>query len=137
MLLDKNYCAWNFYEILLRELKYPEIGINLERLIFNSLQNKNYKLYTGNYTNSENEDGECDIVVENDENIIFIEVKKKSITSLALQGDEVKIAEDIVDSFIHSQEQILKHNTVDFFRKSRNIFQSQFKVINTSNQVKP
>lgn len=36
-------------------------------------------------------------------------MKKKAITSLALQGDEVKIAEDIIDSFIHSQQQIVQH----------------------------
>ena len=109
MLLDKNYCAWNFYEFLLKELCYPDIGTNLENLIIKSLNKQNYKIYNGKYRNSQKEDAECDIVIETQNDIIFIEVKKKAITSLALQGDEVKIAEDIIDSFIHSQEQISKH----------------------------
>jgi len=43
MLLDKNYCAWNFYEFLLKELCYPDIGINLENLIIDRLKNKTTK----------------------------------------------------------------------------------------------
>lgn len=109
MLLDKNYCAWNFYEFLLKELCYPDIGTNLENLIIDRLKKQNHKIYNGKYQNSQQEDAECDIVIETQDNIIFIEVKKKAITSLALQGDEVKIAEDIVDSFIHSQQQIMQH----------------------------
>lgn len=109
MLIDKNYCGWNFYEFLLKELCYPDIGTNLENLIIKRLKQQNHKIYNGKYKNSKGEDAECDIAIETQESIIFIEVKKKAITSLALQGDETKIAEDIIDSFIHSQEQALKH----------------------------
>lgn len=109
LLVDKNYCSWNFYEIILKMLNYPNIGTNLENLIYKQLADKKYKLYKGKYINSKNKEGECDIVIETKNKIIFIEVKKKAITSKALEGDEVKIAEDIIDSFMHSQEQILKH----------------------------
>jgi Holliday junction resolvase-like predicted endonuclease len=109
LLIDKNYCAWNFYEVILKLLGYPDIGTNIENLIYTSLKNQQHKLYKGNYTNSLKEDAECDIVIETDEYIIFIEVKKKAITSLSVEGNETKIAEDIIDSFIHSQEQMIKH----------------------------
>jgi len=109
LLIDKNYCSWGFYEIILKALCYPDIGISLENLIYARLDNQNYKLYNGKYFNSKKEKGECDIVIETKEKIIFIEVKKKAITTKALEGDEVKITEDIIDSFMHSQEQILKH----------------------------
>ena len=112
LLVDKNYCAWNFYEFLLKALKYPKIGVILENVVIRSLQlqtKDEYKIYHGEYKNSNNEDGQCDAVVETQDSIIFIEVKKKAISSIAMEGDEVKIAEDIIDSFIHSQEQILKH----------------------------
>jgi len=112
LLVDKNYCAWNFYEFLLKALKYPDIGTALENLVIKSLQLQpkyEYKVYHGKYKNSNNEDGECDVVVETQNSIIFMEVKKKAISSIAMEGDKIKIAEDIIDSFIHSQEQILKH----------------------------
>ena len=109
LLIDKNYCSWGFYEVILKSLSYPDIGKNLESLIYKKLSERGYKLYKGKYKNGQQEDGECDIVIETNKKIIFIEVKKKAITSKALEGNEVKIVEDIIDSFIHSQEQILRH----------------------------
>ena len=112
LLIDKNYCAWNFYEVIFKLLDYKfdkQIADNIENIIFDSFKKKGFKVYRGKY---DFEDRECDIVVEEDESIIFIEVKKKALTNKANSGDTLKLAEDIVDSYIHSQEQLVAHEII-------------------------
>lgn len=87
-----------------------KIGDLIEEFVFNSFQSKNIEatLFSKKYKVKKQE-FECDVVVENDEKIIFIESKKKTITAAALSGDPVYAIIDLSLSFFSSQKQILNH----------------------------
>jgi Holliday junction resolvase-like predicted endonuclease len=118
ILIDKCYCSWNFYEVIpyLLEYKYIDIGKNLENLIIDELKSSGATIHFGNYQSS---DRECDIVIEENDKIIFIEIKKKSLTRKSISGDETQIAIDLIDAFMHSQEQLLTHEV--FIKKHNKI----------------
>lgn len=109
-LLDKNYCAWNFYEYLYKASNYKiNIGKNLENLIINSLKHKKYDVYSGIYEISKKEQYECDAVVKINNTIIFIEIKKKAITKEAACGNIEQMYNDVIESLIISQKQAQMH----------------------------
>lgn len=87
-----------------------KIGDLIEEFVFNSFQRKNIEatLFSKKYE-VKKQTFECDVVVENGEKIIFIESKKKTITSSALSGDPVHAIIDLSLSFFSSQKQILNH----------------------------
>ena len=84
------------------------IGTNLEKIIRNYLEKNGFTIHYGKYYGS---DRECDIVVEEADHILFIEVKKKTITRRSVSGYPTDIIIDLIDMFIHSQEQALAHET--------------------------
>lgn len=107
-LMDYCYCAWGFYEVILHllEYKFIDVGLNIENIIKNKLKNTDFKFHFGKYMNS---DRECDLVIEEQNVIFFIEIKKKAITRRSLSGNRTQIAVDLIDIFMHSQEQLLSH----------------------------
>lgn len=121
LLLDLNYCAWSFYEVLLellaakrvnttrREAKriHTNIGFNIEDFLIEEFRSKNQCVHYGKYTN----ENECDIVIEDavKNTLVFIEVKKKNFTIESKNGDLNFVALDFVESFIYAMNQIYRH----------------------------
>ncbi len=85
------------------------LGNKLEDLIRINLSNHNVSFKFGNYTNSERQDGEIDIAIELEGQIIFMEVKKKSFTRKSRSGYTEEILIDMSKSLLESQIQAFKH----------------------------
>lgn len=85
------------------------LGVVFERYIRRMLQEKGVENATGNFLATDGGDsGECDIVVQGDNKIFLIEVKKKALTRRAMSGIDYELLNDISDSLLHSHAQAMK-----------------------------
>ncbi len=85
------------------------LGEPIENFVKNRLIKCNIPVLSGEYTNSDGEDGEIDIAIEFDDLICLIEIKKKSITRKSRSGDAEKLLLDVKESLLDSQYQMLGH----------------------------
>ena len=92
-----------------------DVGKNFESLLIKYLQNKNFIVHFGKYIDPNNK--ECDIVIEEDNAIIFCELKKKTITQKSLGGDQMQILIDLEEALLSSSEQLLYHEL--FLRENK------------------
>lgn len=111
VLINSSICAFAFVGALQDKFKnYVNnfdgiLGRRLEMFIKQLLLEKRIHFKSGYYNN----DDECDIVLETEKKVIFIEVKKKSINHKAINGDDITYFNDIGKSLFLSQKQLLKH----------------------------
>lgn len=102
-----------------------QLGGLIEKFLQNKLKTKGISFTTG----YRNDNEECDLIIEADKFLIFIEIKKKSLTNLAKSGHDVYIFNDLAKSLISSQNQMLKHEI--------EIFESGFLNIRENRSKKP
>ena len=121
---NEHLSNYGFYATLLRELKstLPKgkdegtlVGSALETFIAKQLQNSNVTFYPGGKykisadiakdLNINSQEGECDFIVETDERIIFIELKRKTLTANARAGNSVQSLVDLSQSLFHALAQ--------------------------------
>lgn len=113
-LLDISMCGSAFVEAFLAKLRESDskvdqrIGLSLERFLRSELAKKGISSSSGTYK-ADGRDGECDIVVESKDCILFIEVKKKPLTRRARSGSDVDIVVDLAGSLIEAQLQAGNH----------------------------
>lgn len=115
MLIDKSWCGAGFYEAIASILREAgvngvddKVGLAAERFIKSELSKKGVAHLSGKYKHG-GMDGECDVVVETSDTIIFIEIKKKSLTRKSRGGSDVDLLLDISGSLIDSQVQLGGH----------------------------
>jgi hypothetical protein len=112
LLINSSMCAMAVYESIMSDLRKKmsnidsDIGLLLEKFIKQFFSDNNINVTSGNYKNF---DGDCDIVIESSTSIIFIEVKKKSLTKIAKSGNDIKIFIDLSKSLIDSLLQLNQH----------------------------
>ncbi|GGE62895.1 hypothetical protein [Niveispirillum cyanobacteriorum] len=108
----------------IRNLDYPSfddkiIPRALEKFIFQefldrgynpTVLGKKYKMFDP--VNEKKIEGECDVVVEGEDYILFIEAKKKSLTKASTTGAVLPNLIDIAESMLHAQSQIAVHERV-------------------------
>ena len=142
LFLDSNFFSFGFYEIVSDEyrkagVKDSVVGELLEDFISNKftlsgipfLTGEKYKITKAQQKlfSTSRSMGECDFIVETDEAIIFIEVKKKILTRAAQAGNVTNIATDLIKSFVNAQIQanwheiILRNEGVIKFNSGRTI----------------
>ncbi|MFA5687817.1 MAG: hypothetical protein WC959_01495 [Kiritimatiellales bacterium] len=121
---NEHLCNYGFYATLLRELKSNLskgkdegmlVGDALESFIAAQLQGRNVTFYQGgkykisadiaNDLNINSQEGECDFIVETDARIIFIELKRKTLTANARAGNSVQSLIDLSQSLFHALAQ--------------------------------
>ena len=127
VLMDRSWCSPAFYEALvykLNEIKIPhnihyKMGDYLERFVKEQLQTLKIKYSYGHYSvdsrskyKKSREKGECDIIIESDDTIIFIEIKKKSLRNNAKGGCGAAIIADLAGSLLESQIQLGWHEII-------------------------
>ena len=111
MLYPKSIGSWNWYEALFalildsKRAVANEIGFDIENFLRDELKNSGITFNSGKYTNSDKEDGECDLLIETSDADFLIECKKKVLTADAREGNDVSAVIDISDSLIESQLQ--------------------------------
>ncbi len=128
LLLNSSWCALNFYEAIIGEIRSLLIEKNNLKLALGKVKKLNERETddkTGqaleNFVRSRlSESGicvahgkwdnfECDAVIQTSCSVIFIEIKKKNLTRRASTGDDLSLIRDIGGSLIKSQRQAAIH----------------------------
>jgi len=113
LLLDRSMCAPAFLEALINAMKpsfasprlySAKLGLGVEQCLKKKFASKGIETPSGKY-HVYGEDGDCDLVVETEQVIFFIEVKKKSLTPMARAGSDVFVILDLARSALKAQVQ--------------------------------
>lgn len=113
-LIDQSVCAPAFIEALLASLRLEHkglddaVGHSLERFVESELRARGIPPLSGDYDHDE-EHGECDLVVETPEWLIFFELKKKALTRRARAGLDADLLLDLAGSFLQAHAQLGWH----------------------------
>ncbi|MDR2597375.1 MAG: hypothetical protein LBC76_08670 [Treponema sp.] len=113
--LNSSICAMSAYESLSDRLRNSvdnleeKIGFQFEKYVKHLLSKKKISFQSGKYKNG---DGECDIIVESNKKILFIEIKKKALTRAAKSGNDVQIFIDLSKSLLDSSIQLNHHEII-------------------------
>jgi hypothetical protein len=114
VLMDPSWCSPAFYEVLAAELREAsldvehQVGPALERLVRAELLDRGVTSIAGKY-DVRGIQGECDLVVETSEKIIFFEIKKKVLRRAAKGGDPVALLVDLSEALFSAQVQAARH----------------------------
>lgn len=115
-LIDRSICAPAFIEAIFTELRKVHkeklenviVGYGVEAFIKEKLTLHGINCIAGKYRVN-GIDGECDVVIETTEAIIFIETKKKALTRNARAGSDVHVLLDLTQSVLMAQKQAGGH----------------------------
>jgi hypothetical protein len=109
--LDRSVCAPACVEALLMPLRGAignfedgQVGPAIERFLQREFLSHGISTLTGKYS-VDKEDGECDLVIETAQTIIFFEIKKKSLTRQAKAGSDAFVLLDLAGSLLKAQVQ--------------------------------
>lgn len=110
-LVDRAMCAQACLEALFVPLRRDvkkfddeQIGPATERFLRAEFLRRGIPTLTGNYCSS-NEEGECDLVIETSQTVIFVELKKKALTRRAKAGSNAHVLSDLAASLLKAQVQ--------------------------------
>jgi Holliday junction resolvase-like predicted endonuclease len=109
-LMDRSMCAGGCLEALMAVLRASEkdfdgrLGTPIEQFLRGELLVHGIPSLAGTYV-IDGEDGECDIVVETDRYVIFLEIKKKPLTRRAQAGSDAHVLLDLANSLLAAQVQ--------------------------------
>jgi Holliday junction resolvase-like predicted endonuclease len=130
-LLDRSMCSTSCFEAILGAARSTEqkldqkLGATIEAFMRETLHSHKIPTVSGDY-DVDGEHGECDIVVETDEVIVFFEIKKKPFTRRAQAGSDAHILLDLAESLVAAQAQagwhevrLRKHGYVDLDAKGQ------------------
>ena len=114
ILLDRSVCAPACLEALLTSLRSESkkldanVGLAIEHFL--KMEFASHGVYTtsGDY-DAAGEHGECDLVIEVPETVIFSEVKKKALTRRAKAGSDAHLLLDLAGSLLAAQAQAGGH----------------------------
>lgn len=110
-LINPSLCAYAFIDVIESDLRNlvdefdSILGEHLEAYIKSCLKTKGIEYKTGYYSDN----SECDIVIETDKKVVFIEIKKKPLTQKAQNGSDIYFFNDIAKSLLASQVQLGGH----------------------------
>lgn len=119
-LLCSQLCAYSFLKIIYEDMETYYTGDNkqnlgkkfgkaLEDFVYKLLENKNFDYKKGIYAPKMEQEGECDLILENNDNVVFIEMKNSGIAKEFELGDDVKVLNQLGSSALYAQKQNLKH----------------------------
>jgi len=124
ILLNCSWCSPAFYEAIMTKLRSKHskiddrIGIDFEKYVKQEFSNNKISYSSGKYKIGRKE-FECDVVIESEQTIVFIEIKKKTITRASKAGDEIKLIIDLSKSLLDAHLQTGQHEL--FIRDNGNI----------------
>jgi len=124
LLLSYSWCSPAFYEAIMSGLRdnYPnlesKVGLELEEYIKKELSNAGITFTSGFYKSGRKK-FECDLVIESEQTVVFIEIKKKAFTRTAKAGDEISLIIDLSKSLLDATLQSGQHEI--FIRENEHI----------------
>ena len=110
ILLDRSVCAPACLEALLTPLRLQtngledKVGLAIERFLEAEFASHAVPTCRGDY-DAGGEHGQCDLVIETPETVIFSEVKKKTLTRRAKAGSDAYLLLDLAGSLLAAQAQ--------------------------------
>jgi len=117
-LLDRSACAPACLEALLTPLRRAhsnfddrQVGPAIERFLRSEFESHDIPTLTGCYC-VDGQDGECDLVVDTAQTIIFFEIKKKPLTRRAQAGSDAHVLLDLANSLLKAQVQAGWHEVL-------------------------
>ena len=117
-LLCPEMCSYSFCEVMYNILKSNTKNLNrllgegVELIVKEYLSENSIDFKSGEYFSDDKKEvteGECDIVLENDEFIVFIEVKRRPLPHEFEIADDVEVFRALSEGMLSAQKQILKH----------------------------
>ncbi len=115
LLMDISWCASAFIVAITDAVESvgfkqldDKIGMAAEKFVKTALASRGALAGTGHYV-THGEQGQCDAIVETDEHIFFLEVKKKNLRPYAKGGNLATLLNDLAPSLLESQVQIGQH----------------------------
>ncbi|MES2869607.1 MAG: hypothetical protein V4749_08555 [Pseudomonadota bacterium] len=85
------------------------LGVELEKFINDQISLRSIPVYSGDIVaQAKKSVGECDAVVDTNEVVFFMEVKKKALTRKAMAGVDYQLLIDLGDSLLRSHVQAYK-----------------------------
>lgn len=109
-MVDRAICSLGFLEALFALLRLEDrkfdaaMGLSIETYLINEFAQHGIHCASGKYR-VDGKDGECDIVIETEQTIYFLELKKKPLTRNARSGSDIHLLVDLADSLLASQTQ--------------------------------
>lgn len=115
VLMNRSFCSGAFIEAIFSQIRLnyknfdrDYLGKSLEDFTRSVLLKHGINSVRGEYWIGKTR-WECDIVVETNKTIIFIEIKKKPLTRRARAGSDVAIILDLAQSLLDAQKQAGNH----------------------------
>lgn len=87
---------------------YTRMGLALERWMRAEFRRRGVAVHAGRYRSSIG-DGECDVVVQTDDVVVFFELKRKSLTPRSRSADGWALLRDLQHAFLEPQGQLGRH----------------------------
>lgn len=110
LMLDRSACGWGFIEALLTALRpcdsqfEKNVGFAIEDFLEAEFVSHGVPVVRGEYQLT-GASGECDLVAITPKTLIFMELKKKSLTRRAKAGSDADLLLDIAGSLLAAQAQ--------------------------------
>lgn len=84
-------------------------GQNVENMVKSILSKKGYVFHSGKYSVDSKTEYECDMILENDKKIVFLEIKNQPLPDTFEQGDDVETLRALGEGMIKAQRQCYRH----------------------------
>ncbi len=110
LIVDRSVCGWGYVEAILTALRPyhkqfdDNVGLAIEGFLKEELRSRGVPTISGDYDQN-GEHGECDIVAETPQTLIFMELKKKTLTRRARAGVDADLLLDLAGSLLAAQAQ--------------------------------
>ncbi|NJO55906.1 MAG: hypothetical protein HC834_05590 [Rhodospirillales bacterium] len=126
MIPDVHWCGPAFYEAMAQSLRDSHvehvdtrIGPGVEHMIHQALRRRGIRFASGEYQNSYlARTLECDCVIETEQMILIVEIKKRSLAPSSRRGNDMSLLFDLCAGLLKSQVQALRHE-IQFRREGR------------------
>ena len=117
LLMSAHFCGYAFCERIYQTLKRVSkgafdgrLGKRIEVILKELIKEKGYDYKSGEYAiGIDSEQAECDIVMETDDKILFVELKKRPLPEEFEYGDVVKVFKCLGEGMLTAQKQAFKH----------------------------
>lgn len=104
LIIDRSMCGWGYVEALLAALRPldrdldTKVGTAMEKFVEAEFVSHGVEVFSGDY--DEGGHGECDIAVPTPEVLVFLELKKKTLTRRARAGSDAELLLDLACSLL-------------------------------------
>jgi hypothetical protein len=121
-LLSPIICSFSFHEVLYNKFRKSTLGRELDNKLGNIVEDVvkrmldkkkysyKYGFYDFNCYKNLCMQNECDLILEDDKNVVFIEIKKRPLPKKSEEGDIIEVLRALGEGMVYAQRQALQHS---------------------------